>query len=378
LVKGVFRGGYYFSMGRVKIILNISMLIAFIFFNNQYLRGEGTMFFLSRLRGCFFLVLLFFGGLQFSFSEVIQHNFDSEADFNTFWNVSTWGISDVLQYSADNVSIDENDGVLVLKLSASPPGTTPVCGEVTSKRNDFLYGSYRASIKVCTISGSVIGWFVYKDGIPGDGDLHEIDVEYLTENLSRIHFTLHHDEYCVEHQVKPVPFDPAADFHEYRFDWYPDKVEYYIDSDHVATLTIKVPDAACTIMLNHWSKNLADWGGPAPTEDTYMYIDYMHYYSDPSAVTEQGTNTSTIPWRPLIVSRKNSLVEITFENVFPGEVIFNVFSMNGKRVTNIVSDYFSVGTQIFQWDAAREANGVYYLDINSRGVSQKAVFRLVR
>ncbi len=328
-------------------------------------------------RTLFFTFILLYGwGL--CFAEVIQQNFDTEADFNTFWDVSTWGISDVLQYSADNVSIDENDGVLILKLSASPPGTTPVCGEVTSKRNDFLYGSYRASIKVCNISGSVIGWFVYKDGIPGDGNLHEIDVEYLTENLSQIHFTLHHDEYTTEHQVKPVSFDPAADFHEYRFDWYVDKVEYFIDSEHVATLTTKVPDAACTIMLNHWSKNLANWGGPAPTEDTYMYIDYMHYYSDPTAVTMQEANKSVVAFRPLMVTQKNNLVEITFENVFPGEIILDVFSMNGKRVRNIVSDYLSAGTRIFQWDAAQEANGVYYLDINSRGVSQKAVFRLVR
>jgi len=354
------------------------MLNGVIILTYLYLRGDGIMavFPCKKCVVSLIIFILFCTGQVFT--EVIKQDFNSEADFNAFWNVSTWGISGTIQYSADNVWIDETNGLLVLKLSASPPGTTPVCGEVSSKRSDFLYGSYRASIKVCDIPGSVIGWFVYKDGIPGDGNLHEVDVEYLTNNLSQIHFTLHHDEFSVEHQVKPVSFDPTADFHEYRFDWYPDKVEYYIDSEHVATLTTKVPDAACTIMLNHWSKNLTDWGGPAPTEDTYMYIDYMHYYSDPTAVTEQDTHKDISISETLVFSYNNELVDIHWMQASSPQVVLSVFSMGGRLLARFVKIPVGSGENSIRWDTDGLADGVYYLELNAGTVRKGAVFHLVR
>ncbi len=334
--------------------------------------------FLSALRGTLLPIFLLFHGLCPCFSEVIIQDFETEADFNSFWAISTWGITGTIQYSADNAWVDENDGMLVLKINASPLGTIPVCGEVCSKRDDFLYGSYRASIKICDISGSVIGWFAYKDGVPGDGNLHEVDVEYLTENLNQVHFTLHHDEYSVDHQIKLVSFDPTADFHEYRFDWYSDKVEYYIDSEHYATLTKKVPDAACSIMLNHWSKNLTDWGGPAPTEDTYMYIDYMHYYSDFTAVTEQGNNTCKAKCKPMIVTRENDIVDIRFDNSLSGWITINVFNMSGKKVKALADGNYLSGERNVQWDAHRETSGVYFFRVETRGGKQSTVFQLVK
>lgn len=213
-------------------------------------------------------------------AETIVQDFTSKKSFDSFWNISTWGSADQ-QYSASNVKLDTANGWVRLKLSASPAGTKPVCGEITSKRSDFLYGSYRASIRFDSTPGGVVGWFVYKD----EPDLHEIDVEYLTQDPKNIHFTLHHKETSVEYHKKRISFDPTAAFHEYRFDWYPEKVIYFIDGVHCDTLTTKVPDAACTIMLNLWSANIEGWGGNAPEKDMYMYIDYVHYFSEYAATS---------------------------------------------------------------------------------------------
>ncbi len=49
----------------------------------------------------------------------------------------------------------------------------PICGEVTYTPNQFLYGSFRASIKTSDQAGGVVGWFLYKDGVPGDGNLRD-------------------------------------------------------------------------------------------------------------------------------------------------------------------------------------------------------------
>lgn len=210
-------------------------------------------------------------------AETLRQDFDSMADLKAFWDISTWG-GENRTHSAQNVSVDS--GVLVLKLSGSQPGEKPVCAEITSKRSDFKYGSYRASIKTSKTPGGVVGWFTYRDS-----PLNEIDVEMLTKDISDLHFTLHHIQTNVDYKLKKLDFDPSAAFHEYRFDWYPDKVEYFVDGKPYATLSNKVPDMESRIMLNHWSGNIAGWGGPAPTRDMFMYVDWMAFSTEYGAPT---------------------------------------------------------------------------------------------
>ena len=58
----------------------------------------------------------------------------------------------------------------------------------------------------------------------------------------------------------------------------------------------QVPDQAAAMMLNHWSGNIADWGGPAPLEDMYMDVDWVAYSSDfPTALALPGKRASAYP-----------------------------------------------------------------------------------
>lgn len=270
-----------------------------------------------------------------------------------FWEISSWE-NDNRKFSTENVSVD--NGVLVLKLSASPLGVKPVCGEIYSKRNNFLYGSYRASMKISNSPGGVVGWFVYKD----EPDLHEVDIEFLTRKTDEIHFTLHHITTSVEYQKKPISFDPSADFHEYRYDWYPEKVEFYIDSLLQATLTKQVPDAACMIMLNHWSGNIANWGGPAPTQDIYMYVDYMHYYSDLTAVHEPIHTSSGSKFMPFTIRRGDKHAD--FYSV-TGWTSLKVFTLQGT----CVDTYENTGSRnhVVRWDVSRQSSGIYHLELTT-------------
>ncbi|MBW8888851.1 MAG: glycoside hydrolase family 16 protein [Fibrobacteres bacterium] len=205
-------------------------------------------------------------------AETIKQDFNSLDELNAFWDISTWG-DDTRVHSAQNVSVA--GGILTLKLSASPPGTKPVCAEIASKRSDFRYGSYRASIRTSHVPGGVVGWFVYRDS-----PLNEIDVEMLTKDNRDLHFTLHHIQTDVDYKLVRLDFDPAADFHEYRFDWHPGSVDYFVDGKPAGSLTKQVPDQEAAMMLNHWSGNIAGWGGPAPTQDMYMDVDWVAYSSD--------------------------------------------------------------------------------------------------
>jgi beta-glucanase (GH16 family) len=204
--------------------------------------------------------------------EFLQ-TFDSAQELDaTAWTASTWKNA-TRSHSPSNVTV--KDGVLALKLSASVPGTIPVCAEVSSRRKDFFYGTYRASIKMSSVPGAVVGWFAYL-GNP----LNEIDVEFLTRDPRKAHFTLHHIRTGVDHAAPDMPFDPSAAFHEYRFDWYTNRVEYYVDGKQYATLTNQVPDRPSRIMLNHWSSNIPTWGGKAPTEDAVMLVDWVYFSSE--------------------------------------------------------------------------------------------------
>ena len=203
--------------------------------------------------------------------------FDSMQQVDASWTLSSWTGAN-RTHSPANVTV--KNGVLELKLSGSTPGTLPVCAEIVSRKNDFFYGTYRASIKMTNAPGAVVGWFTYL-GNP----LNEIDVEFLTRDPNLAHFTLHHIQTSVDHASKTVPFDPSTAFHEYRFDWYKDRVDYYIDGQPYATLTNKVPDQPSRLLLNHWSGNIPTWGGAAPTEDVVMQVDWAYYASDYRAPT---------------------------------------------------------------------------------------------
>jgi len=278
---------------------------------------------------CFLIVI------QTALAETIIQDFTSKKDFDSFWSVSTWG-NEEQQYAAANVKLDTANGWVQLKLNASPAGTIPIGGEITSKRENFRYGSYRASIKFDNTPGAVIGWFVYKDA----PDLHEIDVEYLTNDIKHIHFTLHHIQTSVDYRKDAITFDPTTSFHEYRFDWYKNKVVYYIDGVTFDSLGVQVPDTACTIMLNIWSANIDDWGGAAPIKDMYMYIDYMHYYSD-------YTTRSRVP----PAARWNNRSDF---RIVPKDL--RVFKCNGQRV-NVFG---------YEEGKKRSASGLYVRETRRR------------
>src|SRR5262245_10953879 len=103
------------------------------------------------------LVLVAAGARQGGTAEFRQ-TFDSLQDVESAFTLSSWTNSS-RTHSRDNVTV--KDGVLQLKLSASPRGTLPVCAEIVSRRNDFFYGTYRAAVRMTKVPGAVAGWFTY-------------------------------------------------------------------------------------------------------------------------------------------------------------------------------------------------------------------------
>ena len=202
---------------------------------------------------------------DFSVEEIID---------NEKWKISTWGSAN-RTHSVDNLSVI--DGALELKVNGGTvPGETTTGAEITSARNDYLYGSFRMIAQGSAEPGTVFGWFYYLS------DKSEIDIELLSkfDSAQTVHFTIHENIGASTHQAKDVGFSPSSGFHEYRFDWLKDRVNYYVDGELLVTLKENVPFEPGAILLNHWTLSSTAWGGGPPAKDAIAKVRSIEIYTN--------------------------------------------------------------------------------------------------
>lgn len=91
------------------------------------------------------------------------------------------------------------------------------------------------------------------------------------------------------YQVVNLDFDPRSDFHEYRMDFVPGRVVFYVDGAVLADMTSStgVPVTAGHLALNHWSNGNPDWSGGLPAKDAVMEVRYVKAYFNSSEATRQ-------------------------------------------------------------------------------------------
>ena len=155
------------------------------------------------------------------------------------------------------------------------PGETTTGAEIYTRKTDFLYGSYRFLAKSSAEPGTVVGFFYYKD------DQNEIDIEFLSKDPYIVYYTIHENIGPNTHQTHSVT-EPLSDaFHEYRFDWSPEKVDYYIDGQYITSLDSEIPNQPGTILLNHWTLSSPAWGGGPPVNDAIAQVKKVSFYFNP-------------------------------------------------------------------------------------------------
>lgn len=80
-----------------------------------------------------------------------------------------------------------------------------------------------------------------------------------------------------------LPFDPSADFHEYRFDYLPDKVLFYADGELLSEMTgSNVPTTPGHLLLSHWSNGNPGWSHGPPAVDAVTTVSYVKAYFNSS------------------------------------------------------------------------------------------------
>lgn len=90
-----------------------------------------------------------------------------------------------------------------------------------------------------------------------------------------------------EFKIQPLPFRPDEKFHEYRFDWTPEKVSFLVDGAWIYDMTDMIPAEGGRLFMNHWSNGDPLWSAGPPDNDTPMVISYVKAYFNSTDIARQ-------------------------------------------------------------------------------------------
>ncbi|THW93297.1 concanavalin A-like lectin/glucanase [Aureobasidium pullulans] len=176
-------------------------------------------------------------------------------------------------------------------------------GEINSLRRDMRYGSFRVAMKMSDVPGTCAAFFWYRN------DSQEIDMEYLSRQanyesangLSPINLVIQSPASASAnynaintstYRLETLPFQPSEGYHEYRFDWTPERIVFFADgkplSEFENAFDGDAPDAPGTMMLNHWSTGNAGWSGGPPAQDAVLTVSYVKAYFNSSNATRES------------------------------------------------------------------------------------------
>jgi hypothetical protein len=163
--------------------------------------------------------------------------------------------------------------------------------ELVSERDDILYGSFRIAMKTTSIDGTCAAFFCYRN------NSQEIDTEILSAqqhgavNFWPIHLVVQNTTPSTDRPVdysgsvqevynlsSSLPGGTTGNYNEYRFDWLPDHISYYVNGQHAWTTTENVPSTAGRIHLSHWSNGNPLWSGGPPEHDAVLTVSYVKAY----------------------------------------------------------------------------------------------------
>ncbi len=182
--------------------------------------------------------------------------------------------------------VSNSSGINHLRLGVPKSDIYPT-GFIYTKEY-FSYGSYSARIKVSEVPGAVASFFACTEisKIFTDGTHDEIDFELITAKPHAVLLTTwrtaaakegknntpYHNSYLWED-----PFFNITEWHVYRFDWFPDKVDFYIDDIKVWTSTIAIPQRPMQIALHLFTYSAWKEVQFPPKGEAVQMTDWVEY-----------------------------------------------------------------------------------------------------
>ncbi|KAK2016823.1 concanavalin A-like lectin/glucanase [Colletotrichum eremochloae] len=198
---------------------------------------------------------------------------------------STWPIGSDYKYDASNVVV--GGGYLNLKVPGGQTAKPYSCAEVSTTFSNIKYASVRTVAIFSEPAGVCNGLFFYKN------DTQETDIEWLSDPASlsnsgtrQVWFT---NQDADRNGVKTYktfspPDSPTTAEHEYRLDWTPGRVQWFVDGVEKWSTTSDVPNTIGSWVFNNWSNGDKGWSaGPPATQADFKIKDIYMYYNTAAA-----------------------------------------------------------------------------------------------
>jgi beta-glucanase (GH16 family) len=244
--------------------------------NNRFVKVISLMLFT--------FIPLFVSGLALTTTHTIfREDFDSERPSIFKWGMPTFTL---YNFKGDPEMVLNSTGINYLKLGLSESDIYP-SGFIYTK-NRFSYGSYSARIRVSDVPGAVASFFACNEiaSVFSDGTHDEIDFEFLTAKPHAVLMTTWYMATGMEGGEQTLTHnfflyeDPSFDirkWHIYRFEWYPEKVVFYIDNKEVWTSTRAIPKRDMQIALHIYT--ISSWKEVQfpPKGEIYQMTDWVEY-----------------------------------------------------------------------------------------------------
>jgi hypothetical protein len=180
-------------------------------------------------------------------------------------------------------------GLQLIVRAALTPDNLVSTAQIESVRDDIRFGSFRAYMKSTPVNGTCAASFWYHN------DSSEIDMEILTQRQLVPSFPINlsvHSEASVENGFDArntsgfidgqLGLDPAEGFHEYRYDWSPDVVTFYMDGIWLGDVEAFVPKEEGIFQLSHWSDGNGNFTAGPPDRDAIVTVAYFEAYFNSS------------------------------------------------------------------------------------------------
>ncbi|GKT48211.1 beta-glucanase [Colletotrichum spaethianum] len=136
-------------------------------------------------------------------------------------------------------------------------------------------------------SNNPLGAFFYKN------DTQETDIEWLSDAASlsnqgtrKLWFTNQDADLngVKTYNAVTPPANPTTTEHEYRLDWTPGRVRWFVDGVEIWNTTSDVPNTTGPWVFNNWSNGDNGWSaGPPAIQADFKIKDIYIYYNTASA-----------------------------------------------------------------------------------------------
>jgi beta-glucanase (GH16 family) len=212
-----------------------------------------------------------------------QQNLYTQKDlfFSNYVIPPKFGDNHARVFKKENVVLKEDS--LEIGILLDPATKNIKCGGIGTTRQDILYGSFRSYIKTSKIPGTVAGMFIYHPQ-------GEIDIEFLSSvKPSQAYFAMHPGlldkkggASLLTHGNYVFNYDPTIDYHEYRFDWFPNLTVFYVDGTETYRMTTNVLSQPSRFMFNHWTDGNKNFSQGPAKENAFIYIKNMTFFFNSS------------------------------------------------------------------------------------------------